>query len=156
MASKKTKIEARRSGVHGTGVFALARIRKGETIIEVVGERISPEEADRRAEAKGTHDGHTFFFHVDDETVIDCGVNGNVSRFINHSCDPNCEAVDYDGRIYLEAIRTIQPGEELFFDYQLTWDGNDDPEDLEVYRCRCGAASCRGTMLNPEPLAEAS
>lgn len=153
MAGKKVKIEARRSGVHGLGVYALGRIRKGETIIEVVGERITCEEADRRYGEKETEDGHTFLFHVDDETVIDCGVNGNISRFINHSCDPNCEAIDDEGRIFLEAIREIKVGEELFFDYQLIWEGSEDPEELQAYACLCGSEQCRGTMLHCEPVA---
>lgn len=156
MSEKTLKIEARRSSIHGLGVYAIAPIREGETIVEFVGERISSEECDRRYEQRDSEPGHTFMFHVDEDTVIDCGVNGNVSRFINHSCEPNCEAVDDEGRIYLEALRDIAVGEELVYDYRLTWESGDDPEDLKPYCCRCGAASCRGTMLDIEPLAKAS
>lgn len=156
MSEKTLKIEARRSDIHGLGVYVVEPVSAGETIVEVVGERISSAESDRRYEEKDTEAGHTFMFYVDEVTVIDCGVDGNVSRFINHSCDPNCEAVDDEGRIFLEALRDIPVGEELVYDYRLTWESSETPEDLKVYQCRCGSASCRGTMLDVEPLAAAS
>lgn len=153
MSEKILKIEARRSSIHGLGVYVVESIRAGETIVEVVGERISSAESDRRYLEQEAEAGHTFMFYVDEDTVIDCGVDGNVSRFINHSCEPNCEAVDDEGQIFLEALRDIEIGEELVYDYRLTWESDDDPDDLKVYRCRCGARSCRGTMLDGEPLA---
>lgn len=153
MSEKAPKIEARRSNIHGFGVYVVEPIRAGEIIVEVVGERISSAESDRRFEEKNTEAGHTFMFYVDEDVVIDCAVNGNVSRFINHSCEPNCESVDDDGRIFLEALRDIAVGEELSFDYRLTWESSDDPEDLKVYLCQCGSQVCRGTMLDVEPLA---
>jgi SET domain-containing protein len=156
MSEEALKIEVRRSNIHGLGVYVTAPIKAGETIVEVVGERISSEESDRRYHERDGEPGHTFMFYVDEDTVIDCGVNGNISRFINHSCEPNCEAVDDDGRIFLEALRDIEVGEELVYDYRLTWESTDDPEDLKVYSCRCGTPSCRGTMLDVVPLAEAS
>lgn len=153
MSDSKIKIEARRSSIHGLGVYAVAPIREGETIVEFVGERISSAESDRRYHEKEADDGHTFFFHVDEDLVIDGGANGNVSRFINHSCVPNCEAVDDDGRIFVDALRDIAVGEELVYDYRLTWEAGDDPETFAVYQCRCGRDSCRGTMLDVEPIA---
>lgn len=156
MNEKAHKIEARRSSIHGTGVYVIKPIRAGETIVEVVGERISSEESDRRHQERDAEDGHTLMFYVDEDTVIDCGVDSNISRFINHSCEPNCEAVDDDGRIFVEALRDIEVGEELVYDYRLTWESGDDPEDLRVYLCRCGARSCRGTMLDVVPLSVAS
>jgi hypothetical protein len=84
--------------------------------------------------------------------VIDAGVGGNEARFINHSCDPNCETVIEGGRVFIEALRDIEPGEELGYEYGLTWESTDDPEELANYACRCCAASCRGTMLDPVPL----
>jgi SET domain-containing protein len=145
-------IEARDSKIHGKGVYAVAPIKKGTRIIEYIGERISHAEADRRYEQKGTDDGHTFFFVASNRTVIDAGVNGNDARFINHSCDPNCETVIEGSRVFVDAIRDIKPGEELGYDYQLTWESTDDPADLALYACRCGAKNCRGTMLDPVPL----
>ncbi len=106
--SRQPLIEVRHSPVHGYGVFALRRIRKGTTIIEYLGERVSHDEADARYEDKDPNDNHTFLFTVDAKTVIDGGVDGNDARFINHSCDPNCESATHAKRIYIEAVRTIQ------------------------------------------------
>jgi SET domain-containing protein len=145
-------VETRDSGIHGRGVYATRSIKKGVRIIEYLGERISHKEADRRYEIKGDDDGHTFLFIASRRTVIDAGVNGNEARFINHSCDPNCETVIEDGRVFIESIRRIKPGEELGYDYQLTWESTDDPVELALYACRCGAKRCRGTMLDREPL----
>ena len=156
MSEKTPKIEARRSSIHGLGVYVVHPIRAGETIVEVVGERISSAESDRRHQESDADAGHTFMFYVDEDTVIDCGVGGNVSAFINHSCDPNCEAVDDQGRIFVEALRDLHVGEELVYDYRIIWESSDDPEDLKVYLCRCGSQSCRGTMLDVEPLMAAS
>jgi len=144
-------IEVRRSRIHGSGVYAARRIRKGTRIVEYLGERISHATADARYEEKGQDDGHTFLFIVDRRVVIDAGVDGNEARFINHSCDPNCETVIEDRRVFIEALRTIQPGEELGYEYGLTWESTDDPEELARYACRCGAAKCRGTMLAEKP-----
>src|SRR5262245_40749555 len=144
-------VETRDSGIHGRGVYATRSIRKGVRIIEYLRERITHAEADRRYEIKGDDDGHTFLFIASRRTVIDAGVNGNEARFINHSCDPNCETVIEDGRVFIESIRRIKPGEELGYDYQLTWESTDDPVELALYACRCGAKRCRGTMLDTEP-----
>jgi len=142
-------IEVRRSDVHGLGVFAAKRIPKGARIIEYVGERVSHDEADRRYEEKDANDSHTFLFIVDSKTVIDAGVDGNDARFFNHSCDPNCESTVEKRRVYIEAIRDIESGTELTYDYQIQRE-DDDPDNIdEVFACRCGFAKCRGTMLWP-------
>ena len=140
-------VEVRHSPVHGYGVFALRRIRKGTTIMEYLGDRVSHEEADSRYENKDVNDNHTFLFTVDSKTVIDGGVGGNDARFINHGCDPNCESASQNKRIFVEAERTIQPGEELAYDYQIERDPEDPPNVDEIFACRCGAAKCRGSML---------
>jgi SET domain-containing protein len=140
-------IEVRHSPIHGYGVFALRRIRKGTTVMEYLGERVSHARADARYEHKDPKDNHTFLFTVDAKTVIDGGVGGNDARYINHGCDPNCESTSMQRRIFIEAIRTIQPGEELAYDYQIQRDPDDAPDVDEVFACRCGAASCRGSML---------
>lgn len=145
-------VEARNSRIHGRGVYAIAPIKKGARIIEYLGDRISHSEADRRYEVKGDDDGHTFLFIASSRTVIDAGVGGNDARFINHSCNPNCETVIENSRVFIDATRNIKPGEELGYDYQLTWESTDDPAELALYACRCGAKRCRGTMLDREPL----
>lgn len=138
-----------RSRVHGRGVFATRTIRKGTCIIEYVGERISHEEADRRHAKKAHGDNHTFLFTVDAKTVIDGGVGGNESRFINHSCDPNCEVIIDEGRLLIEATRTIREGEEIVYQYMISR-GPEDPPDIEqIFACRCGSEKCQGTMLEP-------
>ncbi len=142
-------LEIRNSKVHGLGAFARRRIRKGTRIIEYLGERVSHGEADRRYESKDAGDAHTFLFIVDARTVIDAGVDGSEARFINHSCRPNCESVIEKRRVFIEAIRTIEPGEEMTYDYQIKREDDDPPGIDEVFACRCGFPECRGTMLWP-------
>jgi uncharacterized protein len=142
-------LRVRRSRLHGLGVFAVRRIRKGTRIIEYLGDRISHREADLRYEHKDASDNHTFLFIVDRGVVIDGGANGNDARFINHSCDPNCESVIDGRRVFIEAVRTIHPGEELSYDYQIGRDRNDPPNIDDIFACRCGAERCRGSMLWP-------
>jgi len=148
-ARRPPLIEVRHSPIHGYGVFAARRIRKGTTIIEYLGDRVSHEEADLRYEDKDPADNHTFLFTVDSKTVIDAGKNGNEARYINHGCDPNCESTVLGKRVYVEALRTIQPGEELSYDYQIQRDADDADNVDEIFACRCGAAGCRGSMLEP-------
>jgi hypothetical protein len=147
--------KVRRSGIHGKGVYAALPIRKGTRIVEYLGERISHKQADDRYAEKGQDDGHTFLFVVNSRVVIDAGVDGNDARFINHSCAPNCDTVIENSRVFIEALRDIEPGEELGYEYGLTWESTDDPDELANYDCRCGAKSCRGTMLAEEPLDKA-
>jgi hypothetical protein len=146
-ADRRPLFEVRHSPIHGFGVFALRRIRKGTSVIEYTGQRVSHAVADARYEDKDPTDNHTFLFTVDSRTVIDGGVDGNEARFINHGCDPNCASVTRNKRIYIEAIRTIQPGEELAYDYQIDRDPDDPPDVDVIFACRCGAATCRGSML---------
>jgi uncharacterized protein len=145
-------LEVRDSKVHGSGVFAKRAIKKGERLIEYLGDRVSHDEADRRYEVKDENDSHTFLFIVDSKTVIDAGIDGNEARFFNHSCDPNCESVVEKKRVFIESIRDIAPGEEMTYDYQL-YKEEGDPENVdEIFACRCGSKNCRGTMLwPPEP-----
>jgi len=142
-------IEVHESPLHGLGGFALRPIRKGTRIVEYLGERISHAEADRRYEGKDANDAHTFLFIVDSRTVIDAGVGGNEARFLNHSCDPNCESVIEGRRVFIEAIRAVAAGEELTYDYQIKREPDDPPDIDAVFACRCGGAHCRGSMLAP-------
>ncbi|RME22176.1 MAG: SET domain-containing protein-lysine N-methyltransferase [Candidatus Zixiibacteriota bacterium] len=140
----------RRSKIQGRGAFAARRIRKGQRIIEYIGRRISTEEADRKyADTPGKRH-HTFLFTVDEHTVIDASYDYNKARYINHSCDPNCEAVSEDGHIFIEAIRNIQPGVELTYDYAFESDGPITEEDRRLYPCHCGSPKCRGTIIKPK------
>ena len=144
------RIQVRRSGVHGKGVFALQPIAEGETLIEYVGEVISWKEAQRRHPHDPSDPNHTFYFHVDDKRVIDAAVGGNSARWINHSCDPNCEADEQDGRIFIKALRNIPAGEELSYDYGLMIDERYTKALKAEYPCWCGSQGCRGTLLAPK------
>jgi len=144
------RIQVRRSGVHGKGVFALRAIPAGERIIEYRGEVITWHEALRRHPHDPSDPNHTFYFHIDDKHVIDANVEGNAARWINHSCSPNCVADETGGRVFIKALRDLAPGEELFYDYGLIIDERYTPKLKKEYECRCGAASCRRTMLAPK------
>ena len=147
--SRNPYFEIRRSRIRGRGAFARRKIRKGTRIIEYTGERVSHEEADRRYDDEHMARHHTFLFTLDKKTCLDAAVNGNDARFINHSCDPNCEAVIDKGHIWIEALRTIEPGDELVYDYQYEREDDASDGDEKLYPCRCGSASCRGTILAP-------
>ena len=149
-ANPGRRIQVRRSGVHGKGVFAVQPIRRGETIIEYKGEIITWPEALRRHPHDPKDPNHTFYFHIDDERVIDAKVGGNAARWINHACRPNCEADEVEGRVFIKALRTLKPGEELFYDYGLIIDERYTPKLKKQFECRCGTKGCRGTMLAPK------
>lgn len=142
----------RNSPIHGRGVFAARHIRKGAKIVEYTGERISNREADRRYDDTRMKRHHTFLFTLDKNTVIDGAISagGGDASFINHSCDPNCEAIITGKRIFIHARKDIQPGEELAYDYQYERTGENDDELERFYFCRCGATNCRGTIMKPE------
>ncbi|MGJ7527036.1 SET domain-containing protein [Variovorax sp. GB1P17] len=152
-ASKQSsgrRIQMRRSDVHGNGVFAVQDLAEGETLIEYKGEIINWKEALRRHPHDPTQPNHTFYFHIDDGRVIDGNVKGNDARWINHSCEPNCEADETDGRVFIKALRNIAAGEELNYDYGLVIDEPYTPKLLSEFPCWCGSEQCRGTLLTPK------
>jgi len=143
------RYSVRRSGIHGRGVFATEKIRKGTVIIEYKGQRTSWDVAMSRPDSDPDDSAHTFLFELDDGRVIDARMRGNAARWINHSCDPNCRTFeDEEGRIFIEAKRKIRPGEELCYDYRLTVDGRLNKRERAQYTCRCGAGKCRGSLLD--------
>ena len=141
--------EVRVSKIQGKGAFALRNIRKGTRLIEYLGQRISWRTADKRYDDEKMGRHHTFLFTVDDTTVIDAAVNGNDARFLNHSCDGNCEAITDRKRIFLEARKRIRAGEELLYDYQYERMDDHTKADERFYACRCGSPKCRGSILAP-------
>ena len=149
-ASRGRRIQVRRSGLHGKGVFALQPLRKGEVIIEYVGEMISWDEALDRHPHDPSQPDHTFYFHIEDGRVIDANRGGNAARWINHSCAPNCEADEVQGRVFIKALRAIKAGEELTYHYGLTIDERYTPALKKRFACHCGTSACRGTMLTPK------
>lgn len=146
-ASDNEWFELRRSSIQGLGGFASRDIPKGTRIIEYVGEKISNAESDRRYDNDKMRRHHTFLFTLNSRTIVDAAVDGNAARFINHSCEPNCEAIIERGHIYIYAKRAIVQGEELLYDYQYEWDPEYTKDDLLFYQCRCGAGTCRGTIV---------
>jgi uncharacterized protein len=156
MTKPKSKVSGRRivvrhSKIHGNGVFAAQKIPSGERLIEYKGKRMTHAAADKLYGYDPEDDKtHTFLFIVDEKMLLDANVGGNSSRWINHSCDPNCQSMDEDGRIYIETIRDIKAGEELLYDYRMTIDERYTAAVKARYKCLCGAKNCRGTMLYPK------
>jgi len=142
--------EVRTSKIQGKGAFAIRNIRKGTRLIEYLGQRISWRTADKRYDDEKMGRHHTFLFTVDDKVVIDAAVNGNDARFLNHSCDGNCEAITERKRIFIEARRNIKAGDELLYDYQYERSDDHTEEDEKFYACRCGSPKCRGSILAPK------
>ncbi|HEY0844178.1 MAG TPA: SET domain-containing protein-lysine N-methyltransferase [Noviherbaspirillum sp.] len=140
----------RNSRIHGRGVFAARKIPEGTCILEYEGERITQREAVRRENQKAPDDFHTFFFSLENGKIIDGGSDGNDARWINHACEPNCEAREEDGRVFIYALRNIARGEELNYDYGLQLDERHTPALKRAYACHCGAATCRHTLLAPK------
>ena len=146
--TKSQPFEIRRSRIQGRGAFATRSIRKGTKVIEYLGEQITHEEADRRYDdddAKGRH--HTFLFILNDDTVLDARTTRCDAKYLNHSCDPNCESVIEDDHIWIQSVKPIKPEDELVYDYQFEFEDDYEPEDIRYYACRCGTAKCRGTIL---------
>ena len=139
--------EIRESPMQGLGAFATRVIRANVRLIEYAGERLTPADADTRYPDTDGERHHTFLFAIDDDVVIDAAVDGNDARFINHSCEPNCDAVIEDGRIWIETIRDIELGEELAYDYAYVLEERHSPAAKRRFPCHCGAARCRGTIL---------
>lgn len=141
--------EVRDSGIAGKGAFAIRPITKGEQLIEYVGEIITHPEADERYDDESMEEHHTFLFTISSRLVIDATNNGNESRFINHSCHPNCEAEISKGRVFISAIKDIAVGEELHYDYGYERSGDETEADEIRYKCLCGTAKCRGSIMEP-------
>jgi SET domain-containing protein len=157
MTKKQKKIEARLSSIHGNGVFAIDALAKGERVVRYKGLLRTHDDVDA-AYADVDEDGHTFLFTLNDDYVIDANVDGNIARWINHSCSPNCEAVieensngkRHKDKVYIEAIRSIKAGEELTYNYGITLDERHTAKLKKLWGCRCGSKDCTGTMLQPK------
>lgn len=139
----------RSSSIHQRGVFARCDIPKDTPIIEYVGDKISKAESDRRGKALMARSARTggaavYIFTLNKRQDLDGSVRRNTARLINHSCDPNCEAIISRGRIWIHALRDIAAGEELSFNYGF------DLETWEDHPCRCGKPNCVGYILDRE------
>ena len=151
------KIQSRRSKIHGTGVYATHDIPKGEFIIEYKGRIRRHDEVDAAYDSDDEN-GHTFLFTLNDEYVIDANIDGNEARWINHSCDANCDSSHEDAadgnsrhdRIIIKAARDIRAGEELSYNYGIRLVERHTAKQKKIWRCLCGSARCTGTMLQPK------
>lgn len=154
---RRPAYRVQRSTVHGNGVFAQRDIGVSERIVQYRGREITWDEALDRAAARGGPHNHTFFFSLANGNVIDGGDGGNAARWINHSCEPNCEAIEEeDGRIFIFALHDIAAGAELSYSYPLIYDGRHTPAVKRTFACRCGAPGCTGTMLAPKKRAKST
>ena len=145
--------QVRNSPRHGRGIFATATIAEGTHIIEYTGELISEAEGERRypTAPDGAEEAeHTYLLTLDTERVIDANVGGNEARFINHSCEPNCEPIAFGDQMWIVAVRDIRPGEELAYDYAIELDEPHTPARKRRFPCACEAKSCRGSILKPK------
>ena len=148
------KIVARRSAIHGNGVFALEPIAKGERVVEYKGRRRTHEDVDA-GDSGDADSGHTFLFTLNDEYIIDANQGGNTARWINHGCAPNCRALVVESasgdrrrdKVVIEALRDIRAGEELTYDYGIVLDVPHTARLKKLWRCLCGARQCTGTLL---------
>jgi uncharacterized protein len=130
----------RSSSIHAAGCYTTSRIAKGVKVVEYTGPRITKKQADAHFKDSKI----TYLFGIGDGATV---INGHgMAMYINHSCDPNCETEELRGRVWVMSLRTIAPGEELTYDYNL-YDGDEDEA-----RCYCGAATCRQTMYSPEEI----
>lgn len=149
-AKSKRRFQVRRSSIHGKGVFALTHIAKGDRLIEYTGDRITSERADDLYGEEHAESPHTMLYLMEDGMVIDATKWGSSARWINHSCNPNCESNEEKGRVYIDTLRPIRPGEELSYDYNLVLEERHTPAAKRMHACHCGTKKCRGTMLGPK------
>lgn len=141
-------IQVGASGIHGTGVFAKRPIPRGTRVIEYAGRRLA--KAELLAAAERGERALTYVLNLDEEMAIDGAEGGNDARFVNHSCEPNCEVYIFDGTPYIYAMQEIPAGAELTFDYQLQSALSmriSRALSRELFPCHCGAPTCRGTLV---------
>ena len=146
--SPQSFFEIRQSPIEGRGVFATRIIERGTCIGEYTGEYLTEDEVNRRYDDDTGVRASTFLFQVTDSVYIDAERKGGDMRYMNHSCDPNCESDVVGTRVVIRAIKTIPAGDELTYDYAMELEEEPLPSWEQVYACRCGARTCRGTILD--------
>jgi uncharacterized protein len=134
-----TLVEAKKSKIEGTGLFAKVDITKGTRVTEYVGEKVTKKEGSKRSDEQERLGKPMCVFSLNNRYDIDGSVNGNGAEYGNHSCDPNCEVDNIDGHIWIIAIQDIKKDEEITYDY--CFESNAD-----ITTCKCGKTACRGTI----------
>lgn len=156
--SRPRQLIVRRSAIHGRGIFAAVDLDAHVQLIEYKGRRLTHAQADEQYSGSVTT-GHTFLFTLNELYLIDANVGGNSARWINHSCEPNCEAMIYVNKdyrqeldkVWIETIRPVKAGEELCYNYGITLSEPHTARLKKIWACHCGAARCTGTLLQPKP-----
>jgi len=134
----------KKSSIHGIGVIAKKDIKKNKKIIQYIGEKISKKEGDRRSTERikkylgKKNEGSVYIFELNKRYDIDGSLSYNKARFINHSCNPNCEVDIINNEIWVISIKNIKIGEELNYDYGYPF----DKEDYKDHICKCGSKNC--------------
>ena len=141
-----------KSKVHGTGVFANEQIKKNLKVIEYIGEKILKSEGDKRSADRikkylnKKNEGSVYIFELNKKYDIDGSPGYNKARYINHSCDPNCEVNIDKGEIWISSIKTIKKGDELNYDYGYPF----DEDDYHDHPCKCGSKKCIGYIISQD------
>ena len=141
----------KKSSLHGSGLFAKQDIKKGEQVIQYIGDKVTKREGDKRADKhllkaeKNKNNGMVYIFELNKKYDIDGGVARNYARFINHSCDPNCEVEITNNEIWISSIKRIKKYAELSYNYGYPFDS-----DFEDHVCKCGSKKCVGYILSDD------
>ena len=144
--------KVKKSTVHGSGVFATKDIAKNQKIIQYIGEKISKKEGDRRSAEriknylKEKDEGSVYIFELNKKYDIDGSPFYNQARFINHSCNPNCEVDIIKNEIWISSIKNIKKGDELNYDYGYSF----DQDDFRDHVCRCRSRNCIGYIISKD------
>ena len=142
----------RRSKIHGPGVFAKKNILKNTKVIQYIGEKITRSEGNKRSEKRlkkylhSQTDGSVYIFELNKKYDIDGNPKYNKARYINHSCDPNCEVDIINNEIWISSIKKIKKGEELSYDYGFEF----DKDDFKDHICKCGSKNCIGYIISSD------
>lgn len=142
----------KKSKIHGYGIYAKVNIPKKRKIIQYIGEKIKKKEGDKRSEARinkylgSNRTGSVYIFELNKNYDIDGSFAYNKARYINHSCDPNCEVDIIDGEIWISSIKNIKKGAELSYDYGYEF----DKDDYKDHICKCGSKNCIGYIISSD------
>ena len=144
--------KVKKSKIHGSGVVATVNIKKNIKIIEYIGEKITKKEGDRRSAdrikrySKKKNEGIVYIFELNKKYDIDGTPEYNKARYINHSCNPNCEVDIIDNKIWIISIKKIEKGQELSYDYGYPF----DKDDYQDHKCKCGSSNCIGFIVSQD------